>query len=175
MKFLILRSVILLSCLFSCTGGDGGGSENRLTAVWYQELAKTSDDNLRLALYSKIIETDPQDSYAYYARADIYKNLGKYDEAIKDFTRAMRVDDPYRAPTMQEIYCSRGDVYALLGKHYAAIEDYNEAILIAPKFSRAYESRANVYTKLDKQDEASRDRQTATELSSDDNDVVSKE
>lgn len=166
MKLLLSSLAILLIFLLSCSDGGGKSGEQSPTAEWYEELNNTHDENLRLAIYDKIIAIDPQDSYAYCGRANIYKSLGQYDEAILDFTRALRVDDPDRPPTEHEIYCSRADVYALLGKDYLAIEDYSKAIIIDPMFSQAYESRANIYEKLGELNKAERDRQTAISLSS---------
>lgn len=166
MKFLISSSAILLIFLLSCSGGDEKSGQRGPTAEWYEELSKTNDDNLRLALYDKIIAIDPQDSYAYYERAHIYQNQSQYEEAVLDFARALRVDVPDHPPTEQEIYCSRGDAYTLLGKDYLAVDDYSKAIEIDPMFSPAYESRARIYEKLGELDKAERDRQTAISLSS---------
>ncbi|NIT55127.1 MAG: tetratricopeptide repeat protein [Aliifodinibius sp.] len=175
MRLQILNAIVLLIFVFSCEGVDTNGNESKSeggsdlnsTAKLYEDIKKTTDDNLRLSLYNKIIEIDPQDSYAYYGRAAIYKKLGQYDNAIQDFRLSIRVDDPNHPPTKQEIYCDRGDVNAILGKHYNAIEDYSAAIAIDPKFSRAYQGRADSYLKLGKHEEAARDQQTVKALLSD--------
>lgn len=166
MKLLPSGLAILPIFLLCCSDGGEGSGRQGSTAEWHVRLSETNDQNLRLALCDKIIAVDPQDSYTYCERANIYSNLGLYNEAVLDFTRALRVDGTERSPTKQEIYCSRGDVYALLEKDYLSLDDYNKAIEIDPMFSRAYESRANIFEKLGELDKAERDRQTAVSLSS---------
>lgn len=42
--------------------------------------------------YSKTIEIDPRNAYAYYNRGISYDKMGDYNLAIKDFARAIELD-----------------------------------------------------------------------------------
>jgi len=55
---------------------------------------------------------------AYYNRGLAYAKQQKYDEAIKDFDKAIKLN-----PNLAEAYYNRGFVYAILGKHNRARED----------------------------------------------------
>jgi tetratricopeptide (TPR) repeat protein len=63
-----------------------------------------------------------------------------YDQAIADFTQAIRLD-PDNAATYRE----RGNAYSDKGDYDRAIADYNQAIRLDPNFTLAYTNRGVVY------------------------------
>ncbi len=83
-------------------------------------------------------------AHAYYA------NLGKYDQAIADFTEAIRLrpTDRLFPIVVAEVHHDRGKVYVRQGKYDQAIADFTEAIRIDPKDAEAYENRGHAYEKL---------------------------
>jgi len=52
---------------------------------------------------------------------------GQYDQAIKNYTEAIRLD-----PKIALAYSSRGTVYLQLGKKELAIQDFEKALSIDP-------------------------------------------
>jgi len=69
-----------------------------------------------------------------------YKNLGDYNQAIKDFDEAIRI-----RPEYAEAYYNRGLAYKALGNAGQAIADYSRAISIKPDMAEAYNNRGNAY------------------------------
>jgi tetratricopeptide (TPR) repeat protein len=94
---------------------------------------------------SKCLRIDPDYGYnTYYNRGATYAKLGKYKDAISDYSRAIRMNPDYiRA------YSNRGATYAELGNYEDAISDYSRAIRIDPDFSaRPYYNRGIAYSTL---------------------------
>ena len=58
---------------------------------------------------------------------------GNFDEAIMDFTEAIRLD-----PTLAEPYCNRGAAYYEKGHYDKAFADFTEAVRLKPTFAEAY-------------------------------------
>jgi tetratricopeptide (TPR) repeat protein len=59
---------------------------------------------------------------AYWGRGNTYHELGDYQQAIKDFDRAIELD-----PRFAEAYRCRGKTYNELGNRQQAIEDWKAA------------------------------------------------
>jgi len=47
--------------------------------------SKSGEHQKSIEAYTKAIELDPQGTYAYYNRANAYRKIGKYQEAINDY------------------------------------------------------------------------------------------
>ena len=78
----------------------------------------------------------PQDAAAYRARAFGYCDLGRYEEAIADYDKAIGLDPKY-APA----YNNRGNAYYDLGQYEEAIADYDRAIALNPEYADAYTNK----------------------------------
>lgn len=70
----------------------------------------------------------------YSTRGDCYKELEQFNNAIKDYTKAIQLNPIELNPKdMWEVYSSRGDCYKELKQFYKAIEDYTKAIKFNPE------------------------------------------
>ncbi|MCL2792272.1 MAG: tetratricopeptide repeat protein [Spirochaetaceae bacterium] len=78
------------------------------------------------------------DAYCY--RGEIYQKKGQYDEAIADFTGAMKTN-----PENNELYSARAEAYISKGLYDEAISDLEEALKWAPAENRLFEARAEIY------------------------------
>jgi tetratricopeptide (TPR) repeat protein len=85
--------------------------------------------------------------------------MGKYDEALADYTKAIELD-----PTDGELYLIRGVAYSLKGFQDEAIRDYSIAIAIDPGNSDAYFNRAQAYEAKNMNDKALEDYKAAARL-----------
>jgi tetratricopeptide (TPR) repeat protein len=100
---------------------------------------------------------------AYIDRfGDVDVSLGNYDEAIKDYTKAIN----YK-PTDPDGYIGRAYVYQKMGNHRLAIEDYSKAIELVPYDSNLYFARGSAYELLGNNDASVRDYQRAAALGND--------
>ncbi|RHZ82417.1 hypothetical protein Glove_109g394 [Diversispora epigaea] len=60
-------------------------------------------------------------------RGEIYKKLGKYNEASSDFSKALE-KEPNNTPALR----SRGKIYQKLKKHEKALTDFNKLLELDP-------------------------------------------
>ena len=96
----------------------------------YDNFGKT---DLALQNYAKALELNPNSEWAYYERSILYRRIKKYDKAIDDLTKAIKL-----YPTsFSEAYYLRGMTYVLQNKLTDATSDFEEAIRIKPGYSAA--------------------------------------
>ena len=80
---------------------------------------------------------------AYNNRGTAYGELGNYQQAIKDFTKAIELNPQYAMA-----YYNRGLTYGRnLGNYQQAIKDYTKAIQLNPQDAMAYYKRGLAYAK----------------------------
>jgi tetratricopeptide (TPR) repeat protein len=77
---------------------------------------------------------------AYYNRGVAYFDLGQYDVAIMDFTKAMELGLRGKGS-----YHIRGLAYAKQGQYDLAIADFNKALELDPKDAATYNNRGIIY------------------------------
>lgn len=115
--------------------------------------------------YSRVIEFakkvfDPNLSNLHWRRADSYFAIGKYQEAIADYS----VSIERRGYPLEYFYFRRGESYFKLNLLDKAIADYTAAIKQDNDYAKAYTSRAQAYEALGKKALAAADRKKAKEL-----------
>jgi tetratricopeptide (TPR) repeat protein len=132
----------------------------------------------------------------FETRASRRYDEGRYDQAIADYTAALRIDpqltsamvnrgwayslkqdyETARAdfdaalkldPEMRGAYSGRGTCFREQGDYPTAIRDFTEAIRRDPEDADTYERRAKCYHELGRFDEALKDRNRAVELAAD--------
>ena len=90
-------------------------------------------------------------------------NSGNKQAAVAAYTQAITAD-----PACKKAYLARGQLYNELGQHKNAFNDFHMVIELDPKYSYAYDERAKIYRRFDKEDKAQRDEQTADAIRSGD-------
>ncbi|HEV7405570.1 MAG TPA: SUMF1/EgtB/PvdO family nonheme iron enzyme [Chthoniobacteraceae bacterium] len=85
---------------------------------------------------TKPVGNDPKDLGVYMYRGNAYAARSEFDEAINDFSEAIRID-----PKFMGAYIVRGNAYQAQGRFDEAITDYNEAIRLDPMQKAAYFGR----------------------------------
>ena len=93
-----------------------------------------------LALTNYFISQYPSDPTVYLNRGLSYKDMGKYKEAIEDFSHAIDINPDYL-----DAYIQRGDVYLYLKQYSNAISDFSRAIEIDPHNAEGFYKRGNAY------------------------------
>ncbi len=83
------------------------------------ELMKKRDE--AVPYRNKVIELDPLSTMSYYARADLFYEMGDYRAAIADFTRSAELDHQQVLGPANYLY--RADCYRRLGEYDNAIAD----------------------------------------------------
>ncbi len=114
-----------------------------------------------ISCYAAVINVlKPNDPTTYEYRGNAYKKLGKYKEAVADFSEIIHID-----PNNIAAYYSRGEVYTLLDEYENAIADYTAIINRNPEDFHAYMSRGKVYEKNGEDEKAMADYSQANRLS----------
>jgi tetratricopeptide (TPR) repeat protein len=85
-------------------------------------------------------EHDPELAAFYCDRGRDHRNAGDFDQALADFTEAIRLD-----PESADARNNRGNIYLALHRHDEAIDDYTEALRLDPELTVAYVNRGLVY------------------------------
>jgi len=94
------------------------------------------------------IAINPKSGVAYATRGNIYNKINKDEQAIADYRKAIQYI------TITE---DKAQLYNLIARSYINTREYNKAvtadsmaIVLNPKFARAYASRAEAYGRLGK-------------------------
>lgn len=93
-------------------------------------------------------------------RAVTYENLGKFDLAIRDWSKLIELK-----PKESGNYRARAENYAKLKKYDLAIKDYGKAVSLAPKEGALYYGRARIHALLKDKHKAIKDLTVAIQLS----------
>ncbi len=91
--------------------------------------------------YEAAVKRLPAYSKPYSNRGIVLLKSGFYQDAIRDFTKAIELDQVPSAVTFN----NRGYAYMLLQDHTSALGDYNRAIALDDKYLPAYLNRATLY------------------------------
>lgn len=94
-----------------------------------------------------------------YNRGTAYSSLKNYEEALKDYDKAIELD-----PQFSKAYNNRGKAHFALGNYQQAIIDMKRSVEIDPLYARAYYNLSLAYSKLGHADEASANYKKAESL-----------
>ena len=117
-----------------------------------------------VADYTRCLEIKPNDAGARWNRATYYKNMGKYDEAISDWTIYFEGDTDFslsgegKSKSLAGAHFWRGQIYQHNKRDYSnAIADYTAALQLNPKIEDAHRARGICYEMLGASGEALQD------------------
>ena len=97
---------------------------------WYNlaKLKVYDDKTAALGYIDKALSISPNDADNLFARGAILSEMGKSQQALRDFDRCLAIDPKYN-----EALVNRGDILRKAGKTAEALEAFNTAIRIKPK------------------------------------------
>lgn len=126
-RFLLRKSVfpfylLVLSCLSGCSKlPEPPGNAWADSVTWYTELAKEL----------------PNDPVIIYNRGIYQFRLGKYPEALSDFSNAIRMN-----PGFYAAYLPRGDCHRMMGNDAEAVANYDTSLANTGGSAYLYRMRA---------------------------------
>lgn len=138
------KILFILICCGLC------GSAFAQTGLAFLNKAKVeSDPQVQIKLLNKAIDKSPKLVDAYHYRGDAYRTLGRYKQALDDYSRTikLRPKDPFR-------YYARALLYMDMQRWPSALADLNTAITLKPAYKKFYLARARVQLKLGKYEQA---------------------
>jgi tetratricopeptide (TPR) repeat protein len=134
---------------------------DRRNELFTNAMANLVDNKLGMSidLLDDILNADPDDRLALLARGSVTLKMGNAENAINDFSRAVKID-----PKHAKAYHLRGLAREMAGDDDGAILDFNKAIEIDREYGAAYYSRATLLTRLGQEDAAAEDMKMVTHL-----------
>jgi TonB family protein len=115
------------------------------------------------AILNLLLKNNPADNTElikeFEKRAELYEKQEDYENAIKDYSEAIRIE-----PDSYILFYQRAKAFEKKGEFENAAKDYTEAIRLSPEFEHYYYNRAEVYLKLGKNDLAEADMKKFYEL-----------
>jgi tetratricopeptide (TPR) repeat protein len=104
---------------------------------------------VKTASYGEGEKAVPKTAGTFLDRGILFARRGDYDNAIADFTEAIRLD-----PNLAAAYFNRGLAYAHKEDYDRVIADYNAALQIDPNAAAAYNNRGLAYAHKEDYDRA---------------------
>lgn len=123
----------------------------------FGELKKDSTTTLQTKI--EISEPKPTTANAYFTRAETKRKEKKFNEAILDYTEAIKLKN-----TDEDFYFYRALCYHELKNYKAAIKDYSKVIDINPKENAAFYNRGLVFREQNQNENAINDYYKAFEI-----------
>jgi tetratricopeptide (TPR) repeat protein len=100
-----------------------------------------------------------RDDEVHNNRGFAYCQIGQYDQAILDFSKAIEIN-----PRLAHAYNNRGAAYLYKAQYDRAILDLSKAIEINPRLAHAYNNRGWAYIKMWQYDQAISDFNKTIEI-----------
>ncbi len=95
------------------------------------------------SIFAEIVQDIPAGTAEdYYNRGNKYREQGNLDQAIYDYTKAIKVNSKHA-----KAYYNRANSYVKQGKLSDAVADYIKAAEINPQYTEAYYNLGNTYEK----------------------------
>ncbi len=124
---------------------------------------RAGDYDLAIDLFSCCLDQEDVSveslAQTYTGRGITYIAKSDYDQAIRDFNEAIRLD-----PNLADAYYNRGVAHYHKGDYDQALQDYDEAIRLDPNVAEAYLGRGLAHKHKGDNDQAIQDFTTASEL-----------
>jgi tetratricopeptide (TPR) repeat protein len=98
-------------------------------------------------------------TWAHNGLGNVYDELGRYEEAIAEYQRAIELDPKDAYP-----HNGLGNVYYELGRYDEALAEYERAIELDPKYAYPHNGLGSVYYELGRYDDAIAEYERAIEL-----------
>ena len=137
----------------ACSRGISSGrfQGRQHPTLYYNRGVLQNDQQSQIQDYTQAIRINPEYASAYYNRGLAFRKMNRLDDALADYTAALRIEQKH------DIYNNRGVAYERKGETEKALADYASAIRIKPDYAMAYYNRGNIYSDQGKSDLALQD------------------
>ena len=114
--------------------------------------------------FDKSIQLDDRDELTYEARGDLNFDLENWEEAVNDYSNAIKFHNATVNIFIESTYKSRGCAYANLGKFQDAINDFNFVVSHNKYDAETYFFLGKAYSDLGDMDNALKNFEQAKKL-----------
>jgi tetratricopeptide (TPR) repeat protein len=121
-------------------------------ALWQGD--KYKNPNKAVDYWNHAVSSKQNTAVAYSNRGLAYHDLRQYQNAVKDFDTAIKMDPGYAAA-----YNNRGNSYYELNEYKLALDDFNQSLKLKPKNAKARLNRGLAFYQMDKNVQACKDFQ----------------
>ena len=101
-----------------------------------------------IASLNQVVSANPNSPEPYNTRGAAFARVGRFQEAITDFSTAIKLD-----PNNVAAYTNRALAYRQINRAEQAQADFNMAISVNPRHAPAYVGRANLLRSMGRHDE----------------------
>ena len=119
-------------------------------------LSMSGDRERSVIAFRKALELNPNYLEARLNLAIVYNELGRYDEALQEFTTQERPRDPDHRNLSPDVrtyladaHVMLGDTYRNLGMYVDASQEYQKALKVAPQFLDVKNKLGAVYCDME--------------------------
>ncbi len=135
---IILTSVTLISSIEISNIKAQNSTNEVLELTFKTDLLSTSGNYTgAIRMYDKVLEINPNDTFALFNKGLSYSNLGNYTGAVESYDKALAID-----PNDIYVYLFRGYALDDLGNYTGAVESYDKALAIDPNYLSALRSKS---------------------------------
>ncbi|HPZ07223.1 MAG TPA: tetratricopeptide repeat protein [Candidatus Eremiobacteraeota bacterium] len=113
--------------------------------------------------YKKKVESDTQESTAFFRLGRVYHSKGELSLAIDNYQRALELE-----PTDSQIHYNLGNAYFKEGRYDEALMEFSKSAELNPQDVYSYNALANTYLKLGRYHDALNNHRKALRLSAKD-------
>lgn len=147
----------------------------QVQAIVQRCLAKSPDERPQNAetlletmavVYRDLFQQEPPiltannfEAWEHNDRGTIYDKMGRYEEALADYNRAIELD-----PSLMSAYSNRALTLSALQRYEEALADYDKALALNPQQHLTYFGRGQLYMQRGEQEKALADYNRAIEL-----------
>lgn len=165
MKHRYLTASLTIAFLLITTGAWAGGMENYRAGCQANKSFNYEQAIMLLTLAIESGELEGMDlASAHFSRAFALKKSGKFNEAISDYDKALKLSPSLKQD--QFFLNARGAAYIGAGDYSRALKDIEASLVLDSEYASAYNSRGIVHSKKGEFDKAIIDHQKAIELNS---------
>ncbi|MBI3258547.1 MAG: tetratricopeptide repeat protein [Ignavibacteriae bacterium] len=132
-----MKKLITIFAILVSTSAYGQSVEEFLKSG----IDKHNKNDFKAAIidYTKVIELDKENKYAYFNRGNCEFALNNYEASIKDLNKTIEID-----PKFAEAYYNRANVFVKMEKYTEALTNLDKAIEIAPTTPNALSLRGQI-------------------------------
>jgi len=105
--------------------------------------AEVNSIQIDISRFNRVVQINPRNAFAWEALGGLYKALGKFNEAISSYQKAIALDS-----TKPSYFYQLGLMYSAEGRDQEAMDAFQHVLSVNPDHLLAHASLGNLYRKM---------------------------